>query len=60
MPHEADDGAGRAADGSPLATFFVGRDADDDRAELAGRQSIEALRGDIAALRAELRPSKTP
>jgi voltage-gated potassium channel len=43
-----------------LATFLVGRDAEDDRAELAGRQSIEALRRDIAALRAELRPSATP
>jgi hypothetical protein len=43
-----------------LATFFVGRDADDDRAELAGRQSIEGLRREIAALRAELRPRETP
>ncbi|HEX2636692.1 MAG TPA: hypothetical protein VHL81_06160 [Gemmatimonadales bacterium] len=29
-------------------------------AELAGRQSIEALRREIAALRAELRPRETP
>jgi voltage-gated potassium channel len=38
-----------------LATFFVGRDAEDERAELAGAQSVEALRAEIAALRAELR-----
>ena len=43
-----------------LATFFVGRDADDDRAELAGRQSLEAIRREIAALRAELRPRESP
>jgi voltage-gated potassium channel len=43
-----------------LATFFVGRDAEDDRAELAGQQSIEGLRREIAALRAELRPRETP
>jgi voltage-gated potassium channel len=38
-----------------LATFFVGRDADNDDAELAGQKSIEALRADIAGLRAEVR-----
>jgi voltage-gated potassium channel len=43
-----------------LATFFVGRDAEDDRSELAGRKSMEALRRDIAAMRAELRPRPTP
>ncbi|MBD2774009.1 ion transporter [Iningainema tapete] len=37
-----------------LATFFVGRDADDDEAELAGAKSIEALQGEITALRAEI------
>lgn len=37
-----------------LATFFIGRDAEDDAAEVAGEKSISALRGDIAALRAEL------
>jgi voltage-gated potassium channel len=37
-----------------LATFFIGRDADDDKAELAGAKSIEALHTEIAALRAEM------
>jgi voltage-gated potassium channel len=37
-----------------LATFFVGRDAEDDSAELAGAKSMEALRSEIAALRAEI------
>lgn len=37
-----------------LASFFVGRDADDESAELAGTRSIEDLRRDIAALRADL------
>lgn len=37
-----------------LATFFVGRDADDDQAEIAGRKSFDALRAEIAALRSEL------
>jgi voltage-gated potassium channel len=37
-----------------LATFFIGRDADDDKAELAGAKSIEALHTEIAALRAEI------
>lgn len=33
-----------------IATFFVGRDAEDDSAELVGAKSIEALRADIQAL----------
>ena len=37
-----------------LATFFVGRDADDDSAEVAGAKSIEALRAEITALRADI------
>lgn len=37
-----------------LASFFVGRDAEDDSAEVAGTRSIEDLRRDIAALRADL------
>jgi voltage-gated potassium channel len=37
-----------------LATFFIGRDADDDEAELAGAKSIEALHAEIAALREEI------
>ena len=27
-----------------LATFFIGQDADDDAADLAGKKSINALR----------------
>jgi voltage-gated potassium channel len=37
-----------------LATFFIGRDADNDEAELAGEKSLEALRAEMAALRAEV------
>lgn len=37
-----------------LATFFVGQDADDEEAELAGAKSIEALRTEIIALRTEI------
>lgn len=38
-----------------LATFFIGRDADDSQAEVAGAKSIEALQAEIAALRTEIR-----
>ena len=38
-----------------LASFFIGRDAERDDAEIAGRGTIHALRADIAELRAELR-----
>ncbi|HEX6981688.1 MAG TPA: ion transporter [Balneolaceae bacterium] len=41
-----------------LATFFVGRDAEREDAELAGVRSIDALRAEIAELRAELRRQK--
>ena len=37
-----------------LASFFIGRDAERDDAEIAGRGAIEALRADIAALRESL------
>jgi voltage-gated potassium channel len=37
-----------------LATFFIGRDAENAEAELAGAQAIEALRVDVAALRSEV------
>ena len=37
-----------------IATFFIGRDADDDEAELAGAKSIAELSAEIAALRAEI------
>lgn len=38
-----------------LATFFIGRDADRDDAELAGAREIRALHAEILALRAEMR-----
>lgn len=38
-----------------LASFFVGRDAENDEAEVAGAASIDALRREIAALRDEVR-----
>ncbi len=38
-----------------LATFFIGRDAENTKAEIAGERSINALREELAALRRELR-----
>ena len=38
-----------------LATYFVGRDADDAAAEVAGARAVEALTAEVAALRAEIR-----
>ncbi|MBD2258042.1 potassium channel family protein [Pseudanabaena sp. FACHB-2040] len=37
-----------------IATFFVGRDAEDEQAEIAGAKSIELLYSEIKALRAEV------
>lgn len=37
-----------------LATFFVGRDAENDEAELAGAKQLAALREEVIALRAEI------
>jgi voltage-gated potassium channel len=37
-----------------LATFFIGRDADNEEAEVAGAKSITALHEEIAALRADI------
>ena len=37
-----------------LATFFIGRDADSDEAEVAGVKAIQALREEVAALRADM------
>lgn len=37
-----------------LATFFVGRDAEDPEAEVVGAEAITDLQAEIAALRAEL------
>lgn len=38
-----------------LASFFIGRDANSDEAEVAGEHSIAALRADIESLRQEIR-----
>lgn len=49
-----------------IASFFVGRDAEDPDAEVAGAAALEELRREVAALRAELRggmllaPARTP
>lgn len=37
-----------------LATFFVGRDAENDEAEVAGAKSIEVLRQEIIGLRPDI------
>jgi len=37
-----------------LATFFVGRDAENDEAELAGARQLAALREEVSALRDEI------
>jgi len=38
-----------------LATFFVGRDAENDAPEMAGTRQLVALRDEVIALRAEVR-----
>jgi voltage-gated potassium channel len=38
-----------------LATFFVGRDAENKESEIAGAEDIKALRGEIALLRDEIK-----
>lgn len=37
-----------------IATFFIGTDAENDEAEIAGAKSIQALHDEIAALRADI------
>ncbi len=37
-----------------LATFFVGRDAEADKAEVAGAKQIAELKTEVAQLRAEM------
>lgn len=37
-----------------LATFFIGRDAEDQEAEIAGAQSVKELQAEITALRGEI------
>ena len=39
-----------------LASYFVGRDADRGDAEVAGQATLDQLREEVAALRAELGP----
>jgi voltage-gated potassium channel len=41
-----------------LATFFIGSDAANPKAEVAGEEAIAALRAEIAALREELRAQR--
>lgn len=41
-----------------LSTFFIGRDAESEEAEVAGAKSIAALHEEIVALRAEIRASR--
>ena len=38
-----------------FATFFVGRDAENDEAELAGAKQLAALREEVIALRDDIR-----
>ncbi|WP_177217681.1 potassium channel family protein [Ectothiorhodospira mobilis] len=38
-----------------LATFFVGRDADNSDAEVAGTKQLDAVRDEVSALRDEIR-----
>lgn len=38
-----------------LTSFFIGRDAENEKGELAGTKSIDALRAEIKAMRAEMR-----
>lgn len=40
-----------------LATFFIGRDAENDAAELAGAKQLAVLRDEVIALREEIRRS---
>jgi voltage-gated potassium channel len=41
-----------------LASYFVERDAEQTRQGVAGQASVDALRGEIAALRDELRRAR--
>ena len=43
-----------------LATFFVGRDAENPEAEVVGAEDIAALRDEIRAMRLEIRASREP
>ncbi len=43
-----------------ISTFFIGRDADDDQAEIAGEKSIRSLHAEIAALRSDIQALAHP
>ena len=43
-----------------LATFFIGRDAEDSETAIAGAAGLSALRAEIAALRREVRALRSP
>ena len=43
-----------------LATYFIGRDAEDENAEVAGAEAIGELKAEIAALRADLAAQRDP
>jgi voltage-gated potassium channel len=43
-----------------LATFFIGRDAENNEAELAGAKELAALREELAALRDDIRAMSRP
>jgi len=43
-----------------LATFFIGRDAENDEAELAGAKQLAALRDEVISLREEIRRTHNP
>lgn len=42
-----------------LATFFIGRDAEDSQAEIAGAKQLESLQEEIRLLRHEIRQMRT-
>jgi len=43
-----------------LASFFIGRDADDPEGEVAGERALAAVQAELAALRAEIRGLRVP
>jgi voltage-gated potassium channel len=38
-----------------IASFFIGRDAEDEEAELAGADQVRQMAAEIAGLRADIR-----
>lgn len=41
-----------------IATYFIGRDAENDEGEIAGAEDLRAIREELRALRAELRENR--